>query len=68
MPQLLDQAITEVHKLAPDQQDQIAQMILDELADEQQWDETFAASQHKLARLAAKARADIRAGKIVPLA
>jgi aspartate/glutamate racemase len=42
--------------LSPDQQDQIAQIILDELADEQRWDEAFANSQDMLARLAAKVR------------
>jgi hypothetical protein len=65
MTQLLEQVIAEVHKLSLDQQDQIAQIILDELADEQRWDAAFANSQDTLARLAAKARADVQAGRVV---
>ncbi len=65
MTQLLEQAIAEVHKLSPDQQDQIAQIILDELADNQRWDQTFANSQDTLARLAAKARADVQADRVM---
>jgi hypothetical protein len=64
MTALLDQAIAAVQQLAPDQQDAIAALILEELADEQQWDRTFAASQDTLARLAEHARAAKRAGKI----
>ena len=39
-------------------------MILDELADEQQWDMAFARSQDKLAMLAEKVREDIKAGRV----
>jgi len=67
MTTLLDQVIAEVQKLPPDQQDAIATVILEELEDEQRWDRAFAQSQDALARLAAKARADIRAGKIEKL-
>jgi len=65
MSQLFEQAIAEVHKLPDERQDAIAQLILDELVDEQQWDETFANSQDMLARLASKARADVQAGRTV---
>ena len=67
MTTLLDQVIAEVQKLPPDQQDAIATVILEELEDEQRWDRAFAQSQDALARLAAKARADIRSGKIQKL-
>ena len=60
---LLEQAIAAVQQLAPDQQDAIAAMILEELADEQQWDVAFEASQDTLLRLAERARAAKRAGK-----
>ena len=60
---LLDQAIAAVQRLPSDQQDAIAAIILEELADEQQWDASFAASQDVLARLAERARATKRAGK-----
>jgi hypothetical protein len=63
MSQLLEQALAEVRKLSQSKQDAIATLILQELADEQRWDEAFARSQDQLARAAAKARDDIRAGR-----
>lgn len=63
MTQLLERALEEVKKLSPDDQDAIASIILEEIQDEELWDETFAHSQDKLARMAAKAREDIRAGR-----
>lgn len=67
MTVLLDKAIAAVQQLSPEQQDAIATLILEELADEQQWDTAFAQSHDVLARLAARARADVRAGKTMPL-
>jgi hypothetical protein len=64
MTQLLQQALSEVQKLPDPQQDAIATMILDELADEQHWEEQFARSQDKLAQLANKAREAVRAGHV----
>lgn len=64
MTQLLEQALSEIRKLPETEQDAIAALILDELADEQRWDEAFARSQDQLARLAAKVRADIHAGRV----
>jgi hypothetical protein len=64
MTQLLEQAFNEVKKLPEPEQDAIATLILDELADERRWQESFARSQDQLARLAAKVREDIRAGRI----
>ena len=63
MTQLLEQAFTEVKKLPESEQDAIASLILDELADERRWQESFARSQEQLARLAAKAREDVQAGR-----
>jgi TRAP-type C4-dicarboxylate transport system substrate-binding protein len=63
MTTLLEQALAEVQKLAPEQQEVIAALILEELADEQRWDKTFADSQEALARLAQEVRAKKRAGK-----
>jgi hypothetical protein len=65
MTQLLEQVITELHKLSAADQDAIAQIILDEIADDQQWDQAFARSQDALARLAARVRQDIQAGKVL---
>ena len=64
MTQLLEQAFTEVKKLSAPEQDAIAALILDELADERHWQESFARSQEQLARLAAKVREDVRAGRV----
>ncbi len=56
MTALLDQAIAAVQQLEPKQQDAIAALILEELADEQRWDQSFAQSQDALSRLAEQAR------------
>ena len=64
MTKLLEEALAEVRKLGEPEQDAIAALILEELADERRWDEAFARSQEPLARLAAKAREDIAAGRV----
>jgi len=64
MTQLLEQALAEVRKLTEPEQDAIAARILEQLADERRWDETFARTQEKLARMASKAREDIQAGRV----
>ena len=56
--------LTEVYKLPPEKQDAIAAVILEELEDERLWDKAFAESQDKLAQLARKVRADIKADHI----
>ena len=67
MTALLEQALAEVRKLPPDQQDAIASLILEELEDEEKWSRAFAQSQDALARLADKVRAEKRAGKVKPM-
>ena len=42
MTRLLDQVLTELKKLPESEQDAIATLILDELADERRWQEQFA--------------------------
>ena len=64
MTELLEKALSEVYKLAPEQQDAIASVILEELEDEKRWEAAFASSQDKLAKLAEKVRADIKAGRV----
>jgi hypothetical protein len=64
MTQLLDQALAEIRKLPETEQNAIAALILDELADERIWDEAFANSQESLARVAERVREDIRAGRV----
>jgi hypothetical protein len=67
MTSLLERAMAEVQKLPASQQDAIAALILEELADEGAWSHAFAESQDALARLAAKVRADVRSGKTKPI-
>ncbi len=67
MTQLLEHAIDEVRKLLAPEQDAIARLILDQIADDRAWDEAFARSQDQLARLADKARDQIAAGRVRPL-
>jgi hypothetical protein len=64
MTALLEQAIAAIHKLPPDQQDTIATLILEELADEQAWDRAFANSQDALARLADTVRRSKQTGNV----
>jgi len=63
MTELLKKAIERVKQLAASEQDAIAAMILEEIADEEQWDVAFARSQDGLAKLAAQAMEEYRAGK-----
>ncbi len=63
MTELLEQAIARLKTLPTDKQDAIATLILEELEDDQRWDESFARSPNLLAKLAAEAMAEYRAGK-----
>jgi hypothetical protein len=64
MTQLLEQALAELQSLPQAEQDVIAAMILEEIADERRWDAAFARSQEPLGRLAERVREDIRAGRV----
>jgi hypothetical protein len=63
MTELLEQAIARLKILAPNQQNAIAAMILEELEDETRWDEAFSSSPNVLAKLAAEAMNEYHAGK-----
>jgi hypothetical protein len=63
MTERLEQAIAQLKTLPTDKQDAIATLILEELEEEQRWDESFARSPDLLAKLAAEAMAEYRAGK-----
>jgi hypothetical protein len=63
MTELLEKAFAEASKLPQEAQDMLARMLLDDLAAEEKWDETFAKSQDKLALLADQALAEYRDGK-----
>ena len=67
MTQSLEQAIAAVEKLPAPEQDVIAALILDEIADERRWHATFAGSQDALAQIARNVRADIRTGRVTDM-
>ncbi len=62
MPSTLDVAIAEIAALPPEEQERVANWILELLRDEAAWNERFGASQDALSQLAADARADRDAG------
>lgn len=63
MTKLLERAIAKLQALPEDEQNAIASIILDEIEDERRWDEAFSRSPDILAKLAASAMAEYRAGK-----
>ncbi|MGK7961430.1 hypothetical protein [Crocosphaera sp.] len=64
MTELLEKVITELKKLPPDQQDAIASRWMDELKEEQQWQETLEQPQSSfLDELAKKALNESSQGK-----
>ncbi len=63
MTELLEQVIAQLKTLPTDKQDAIATLILEEIEDERRWDESFARSPDLLAKLAADAMVEYRAGK-----
>ncbi|MFN0300303.1 MAG: hypothetical protein ACKVQU_08100 [Burkholderiales bacterium] len=67
MTQLLDMVIAEVAKLPEPAQDALAAILLQEIASERRWSESFAKSQDALAKLAEAALAEHAAGRTEPL-
>lgn len=63
MTETLEKAIAEAKKLPADQQDAIAAIILEEIADEAKWDAAFAGSHDILEQLAEEAEREAREGK-----
>ena len=68
MTKLLQQALAQIEKLPPDQQDAIAARFLEELKDEQKWETRFAATtDDQWDQMAAMVRQEIARGETVPL-
>ena len=67
MTKLLERAMEQVSKLPASDQDAVAAIVLEELASEQRWSESFAKSQGALAKLAEQALAEYDAGRTKPL-
>ncbi|MGP1386653.1 MAG: hypothetical protein ACTS2F_24050 [Thainema sp.] len=63
MTELLESVIARLKTLPTDKQDAIATLILEELEEEQRWDNSFARSPDLLAKLATEAMAEHRADK-----
>jgi hypothetical protein len=61
--ELLEAAIARLKALPTERQDTIATLILEELEEEQRWDESFARSPDLLAKLATEAMTEHQAGK-----
>jgi hypothetical protein len=67
MTTLLENAFAEAARLPEDEQDALARWLLEELAAERRWTDTFAHSPDALEALAAEALAEHRAGTTQPL-
>lgn len=66
MTQLLQKALSEAAKLSESEQDALAAILLEEIASEHRWSESFAKSQDALAKLAEEALAEHAAGRTRP--
>lgn len=68
MTKLLQQAISQIQQLPPEQQDAIASRFLDELQDEQKWEARFAATtDDQWGHMAAMVRQEIAMDETTPL-
>ena len=67
MTELLEKAFAVASKLPPEEQDVLARLLLDDLASEELWEQSFAQSQDALARLAGEALAEHKRGETKPL-
>ena len=63
MTRLLEKAFEEASKLPEEDQDALAEMLLNDLASEERWTEAFAKSQDELALLAKEALIEFKQGK-----
>lgn len=66
MTKLFEKAVKEVSRLSENEQDELAQLILDELEDEKKWDSKFADSQNELSKLADEALEEDNKGLTKP--
>ncbi len=67
MTKLLKEALAKVSKLPADQQDALAAILLEEMADEERWIKAFERSQDALERLAQEALDEFKRGETTPL-
>ena len=67
MTRLLEKAMNQVSRLPKSEQDAVAAIVIEELASEARWAESFANSQDLLAKLAEAALAEHAVGRTKPL-
>ncbi|HVY41373.1 MAG TPA: hypothetical protein VHM31_25740 [Polyangia bacterium] len=67
MTRALDAAIQKLVALPADEQDRVAQWLMEELRDEEHWAQQFGASPDALAELADEAVADAASGRATDL-
>ena len=67
MTKLLERAFAKASELSEEEQDFLARTLLDDLAAEELWEQSFAGSQDELARLAGEALAEHERGETEPL-
>jgi hypothetical protein len=67
MTHALNSAVAEATKLPPEEQDALAAILLEEIASEQRWSQSFSKSEALLESLASEAIAEFKAGKTKPL-
>jgi hypothetical protein len=67
MIELLKKAFDEARKLPPEEQEALAAIILEEIADEARWAKKFSETRHVLEALSIQADAEIDAGEVWPL-
>ncbi len=67
MTRTLDAAMAKHATLPPEEQDRVANWLLEELQDEEDWNRRFAASQDLLSKLSAEALAEYAEGRTTPL-
>jgi hypothetical protein len=63
MTELLEKAFAKVSELPDEEQNEIASLILEEIADEQKWQKSFANSKTQLEILAEEALKEYKLGK-----
>jgi hypothetical protein len=63
MTKLLQEAFDQASLMPEDEQDALARWLLQELASDRRWDESFSRSQDKLADMAKEARKEYHAGE-----
>ena len=67
MTRLMEQAIEQLRQRPEADQDRLARLLLDELAEDERWVASTAAHEHKLPALIARVIAEDDAGKCIEL-